>query len=482
MRALLIHAPLRRRRSKTTTAAPPAGARIAIVSASVGAGHDGAAAALGARLAAAGYRVDRHDLLDLVPAPAAWLLRGGYRRLLVLAPGIYQRIYAATERAGRPGPAIRAVLRVAERRLLRALPRDTAAVVSTYPLASQALGALRREGRLAVPALTYLTDFSTHPLWVAEGIDAHLAAHPVPARQARERGAADVRITGPLVGADFTQGSVADRRAARVRFELPADRPLALLVAGSWGVGNVERAAAEIRDTGVAEPVVVCGRNEALLRRLRTAGVAHAYGWVGDMPGLLRAVDVLVQNAGGLTCLEAFASGLPVASYRCIPGHGTTNGDALDEAGLALWIRRPGQLAEGLRELIDGPRGADQRAAALALFHRAAGPVEAVTALTASGRVVIPAQRPAAESADHVRYVRPGTAAPCPGPAGGRVLAVPARTAADAPIRLPADQTLVRDANERHGARRGGATLIDVPEADPSTERATPGAASAGAR
>jgi UDP-N-acetylglucosamine:LPS N-acetylglucosamine transferase len=280
------------------------------------------------------------------------------------------------------------VLRGAERRIERTLPRDTAAVVSTYPLASQALGTLRRDGRLSVPALTYLTDFSTHPLWVAAGIDQHLAAHQVPARQARACGATSVAVTGPLVGSGFAPATGAERGEARVRFGLPPDAPLALLVAGSWGVGDVERAAREIRDTGVALPVVVCGRNDVLCRRLRAAGIEYAFGWVGDMPALLRAVDVLVQNAGGLTCLEAFATGVPVASYRSIPGHGMTNCAALDEAGLALWIKRRAELANGLRELMTGARGEAQRAAGLALFERVSGPAELVKDLVARHRAV----------------------------------------------------------------------------------------------
>ena len=54
---------------------------------------------------------------------------------------------------------------------------------------------------------------------------------------------------------------------------------------------------------------------------------------------------MVVQNAGGLTSLEAMASGVPVLSYRCLPGHGITNAAALDEAGLAVWIREESRLA-----------------------------------------------------------------------------------------------------------------------------------------
>jgi UDP-N-acetylglucosamine:LPS N-acetylglucosamine transferase len=357
--------------------------RIAIISASVGAGHDGAAAGLADRLAAHGFLVDRYDFLDLLPARTGALICAIYHRMLTWMPVSYQRLYAATERSSRPGAVWRALFRGAERPTLRALAPDTCAVVSTYPGASQVLGTLRRRGLLRMPAFTYLTDFSVHALWVAPGIDAHLAVHAIPAAQAHAQGAASVTVVGPVTGPRFAPATDGQRRATRARFGLPDQAPLALLVAGSWGVGPVRRAAAEIQETGVTVPVVVCGRNQALADELRRDGIAHAFGWVDDMPALMHACDVLVQNAGGLTSLEAFAAGLPVVSYRCIPGHGQTNAAALDEAGLAAWIRDPADLGPILTELLDGPRGQAQRAAGLELHRSAPGPVAAIAARTA---------------------------------------------------------------------------------------------------
>lgn len=376
--------------SPDATPSHPHAQRIVIISASVGAGHDGAAAEIAQRLGASGFRVDRHDFIDLLPARTGTLLRSAYHRLLTLAPSGYQRIYATTEHARRPGPVLRALLRSTERRTLRALPPDTRAIVSTYPGASQVLGALRLRGDLTVPALTYLTDFSVHPLWVAPGIDVHLAAHAVPAGQASAQGAAVVAVTGPVVDPLFTPATPAERHAARARFGLPERAPLALLVAGSWGVGPVREAATEVLNSGIAVPVVVCGRNRALADRMRQDGIEHAYGWVKDMPGLMQACDILVQNAGGLTSLEAFASGLPVASYRCIPGHGQANAAALEEAGLAAWIRGPDELKPVLAELLDGPLGQRQRAEGLALYRSGPGPVQAVASAAAGGTATAP--------------------------------------------------------------------------------------------
>ncbi|MGW0971553.1 glycosyltransferase [Streptomyces sp. NPDC002516] len=368
--------------------------RVAIVSASVGAGHDGAATELQRRLTAEGIAVDRYDLLDLLPARLGRTARDAYHLMLDRAPWLYQRIYSSTEGSGGGGRGARALLRSAENRVLKALHPGTGAVVSTYPGASRVLGNLRLDGRLAIPVLTYLTDFSVHPLWVADGVDVHLAAHAVPAAQARAAGAADVRVRGPVADPRFRPCDPRERLLARERFGLPATAPLALLVAGSWGVGPVRQVARELRDCGAVVPVVVCGRNQALAARLRADGIEHVHGWVDDMPALMHAADVLVQNAGGLTTLEAFSAGLPVASYGCIPGHGLTNADALDEAGVAVWIRDRAQLKDVLNDLVNGPLGMRQRAAGLALFADAPdrGPAGETLRVLRSRRSPVPPQ------------------------------------------------------------------------------------------
>lgn len=372
-------------------AVPTHRGRVVLVSASIGAGHDGAAQEWARRLREQGFDADIHDLVALLPPVLGRGMREVYRAMLERAPWSYTATYRL---AGLPGArtVVGWLFRPYRSRLRRLMPADTVAVLSTYPVASQLLGQLRRRGELPVPAVTFMTDFSVHRLWVAPGVDAHCAVHEVSAGQARALGAAGVRVTGPVVSRRFVPGSPAARLRARERFGLPAGDRLALLVAGSWGVGDVESTAAEIARAGGAVPVVVCGRNAALRERLEALDLGHSLGWVEDMPGLMQAVDVLVENAGGLTSLEAMAAGLPVATYRPIAGHGRTNAAALDQAGVSVWIRRRDGLAATLTELVRGPLGERQRAKALGMFSTAStGPL--LDSFAAPGP---PASRPAA--------------------------------------------------------------------------------------
>ena len=88
----------------TSGAAPAAApatdrARVLVVSGSVGAGHDGAARELAARLTAAGADVCVRDFLAAVPRPVAWLLREGYTEQRRARPG---RLRVPLPAAGAP--------------------------------------------------------------------------------------------------------------------------------------------------------------------------------------------------------------------------------------------------------------------------------------------------------------------------------------------------------------------------------------------
>jgi UDP-N-acetylglucosamine:LPS N-acetylglucosamine transferase len=340
-----------------------------VISASAGAGHDGVTRALAGRLIGYGFQVDCLDLTDLFPWRLGRLLRGTYHGMLTRQPWIYAGLFAIGSRFAGAAPITRALLRPVRPWIQRALPADTRAVVSTYPIASQLLGPLRRDGHVTTPVITYLTDFAVHPIWVSPGVDIHCAAHDTSRAQAIAHGATDVRVAGRLVSADCQPVSAMAKRHARERYGLPAEAPLALLVAGSWGLGDVAAAAADIAATGSAVPVVVCGHNAVLCQRLRRQGVRHVFGWVDDMPTLIQSADVLVENAGGLTALEAMACGLPVLTYRPIPGHGKANAATMVEAGVVRLVRSRDELGPALVELTDPEAGRRQRAAGLALFE-----------------------------------------------------------------------------------------------------------------
>jgi hypothetical protein len=132
---------------------------------------------------------------------------------------------------------------------------------------------------------------------------------------------------------------------------------VALVVGGAWGIGDLEGAARCAAESG-AHTVVVTGTNAGLKARLeeRFASEENVWvmGWRDDIPVLMTAADCLIQNAGGMTCLEPIEMGLPILIFDPILGHGEFNPQVMERAGSARWVHTAGELTTLLRSAARG--------------------------------------------------------------------------------------------------------------------------------
>jgi len=100
----------------------------------------------------------------------------------------------------------------------------------------------------------------------------------------------------------------------------------------------------------VTSIVCLAGRNEQLAAKLRTSFAGeprvHVYGFTDRMPELLAAADVLVHSTGGVTCLEARATGTPVVSYGLPVGHARLNTRAMADLDLVRLANDTKELRE----------------------------------------------------------------------------------------------------------------------------------------
>lgn len=343
-----------------------AGRRFLILSAPMGSGHDAVASALAARLEDAGHETVRADVLELLPRGIGAGIRSGYRVVIERAPLLYAGVYQAFFRddAGtvRPGSAPLAAL--GERPLLNVVRRERIdAVVSVFHLAAQVTGRLRARGALTVPSAVVMTEFEAHRQWLHPGNDLYLC-HTEEIAAGIRRGAGCLAAAyGPVVDPKFTGDESTCPEPWRRRLA-PDGRPVVLLSTGAWGIGSsLVPTAGLLHEAGYA-PAVLCGRSERLRRHLAETTPATALGWVGDMPALLRAASVLVDNAAGQTAMEALTAGLPVIGYRPIPGHGADGVRLMARLGLSDYARDEDELRAALTRLARPGEERDRRIAA----------------------------------------------------------------------------------------------------------------------
>ncbi|MEU6432115.1 hypothetical protein ABZ860_39950 [Microbispora sp. NPDC046973] len=353
--------------------------RALIVSASMGAGHDAVAAELARRLAAAGVRAEVVDVLALLPLRLGALLRWWYRAVMLRAPWLYALVYRVFF-VSRKAPSTSPLTVVAAAGLARVVRRvRPSLVVPVFHVAAQAAGHLRARGRLAVPSVVVLTDFAVHRLWLHPGNDRYLCPDTATALAVTAAAGRPAFRCAPIVRPGFARAGAGRHEPGadvRARIGLREGDRIVLVCAGSWGVGRVAATARHLARSGRYAPVVLCGRNERLRRRLGRllgrAGAGAALGWRDDLADLLASAYALVDNAGGLTCREAFAAGVPVVTYRPIAGHGRDGVLAMAQAGVSVHARRRADLLRALDRLEPGlPGRAALTARAAALFTSA---------------------------------------------------------------------------------------------------------------
>ena len=194
---------------------------------------------------------------------------------------------------------------------------------------------------------------SVHPLWVHPvGRPAPRAARlpgrrgPTPRRRP-DHGRAPGRARGARPGRRGQAARPAGARAARRRAAGAGHR------GARAGSGTSSGTARDVAATGLAVPVVLCGRNDRLRARVAASGHAVALGWVDDVPAsVLGASTSWSRTPAGSRPWRRWPPGCPMLSYRCIAGHGETNARALDAAGLVPWARSRLELSPLLAALL----------------------------------------------------------------------------------------------------------------------------------
>jgi processive 1,2-diacylglycerol beta-glucosyltransferase len=378
-----------RRHSTPTSRRRPGPKRVLILSADVGEGHAAAARALARQLDSSPEPTEV-TVTDGLAAMGPFLqpvVEDGYRVQLRFFPWTYTVIYLLLERV--------APVRVLARKLLcllgsRPLAKHIAeyepdVVVSTYPAVTVVLARLRRTQVVHCPVVATITDLTGLFFWAQPGIDTHLVMYgeslnPVE----RIAGQGSAQLVRPLISSEFLdERTQSDSRRA---LGLPEEGRMVVVSGGGWGVGDVEGAVREI--AGIPEvSAIVClaGRNEQLGERLKEdfAGVqrVHVYGFTERMPEILAAADALVHSTGGVTCLEAKATGTPVVSYGLPVGHARLNTRAMADLGLL-------RLANDTRELREHVEASF--AEHHSLSGRAAHPPEGLLAVAGQNTLAAP--------------------------------------------------------------------------------------------
>jgi UDP-N-acetylglucosamine:LPS N-acetylglucosamine transferase len=342
--------------------------RVLILSADIGEGHDLPARALRDAIAAQdpSGEVAIRDALEIAGPIVRAIVREGAEVILGRVVWLFDLQYWLIARFP-PTRALAGVLGVvlAGRRLRRAIAQEGPdVVVSTYPGATQVLGALRRRRRLGAPVVSAITDLAALRYWSHPGCDLHLVIHPESAAEIRSIAGEDasiVHVRG-LTSAEFEHP--ADGAGMREDLGMPGDAPVVAVSGGGWAVGDLRGAVeAALEAAGDVRVIALCGRNAGVRDRLTAAFATNprvvVLGFTDRMSDVLAAADVLIHSTAGLTVLEAIVRGARVISYGWGVGHIRLNNEAYVRFGLADVVAQRSELTAAVRRALASPRRPD---------------------------------------------------------------------------------------------------------------------------
>ena len=203
-----------------------------------------------------------------------------------------------------------------------------------------------------------LTDWhSIHPFWVARGVDHYTTPTDSARADCIRLGAPPrlVEVIGIPVRPEFTTSPSRSPRDRLTELGLDSDRFTILVMVGAEGSPRALRNVAHLAMADSdAQLVVICGRSHELRRRVERLPArmpVRALGFVHDVASLMRATDLLVTKAGGLTLAEAFSCAKPVIIHDLLPGQEMGNLQYLQRFGAVDYAPTPSALVRSVQRL-----------------------------------------------------------------------------------------------------------------------------------
>lgn len=356
--------------------------KLLIVYARYGDGHLQAAAALSSCFSRLGIAeakpvdllAQAHPFLNEV---SKFLYRQSYR----LFPRIYGWVYDTTKGMKADSAFAHWLHSFGASELLKLIDREQPdAVVHTFP--SLALPIITNRVGRRIPMFNVITDYDLHMRWIHPQVDKYYVATDDLRLQLTGMGIGVRRIaaTGIPLRTPFSiELSELERERIARRYSLASDKPIVLLMAGTYSnVAHLRKLCVRLAGNEHVHTIVVCGRHrsvqEQLQRQFALRSNVTVLGYVERVDEIMRLAACIVTKPGGITMSEAIETGLPIILYRPVPGQERRNAVYLQRKGAAVIAWSTDELYQAIERVLndDGQLTTMRQALESLRKHRAA--------------------------------------------------------------------------------------------------------------
>jgi processive 1,2-diacylglycerol beta-glucosyltransferase len=342
--------------------------RALILSASAGAGHLRAAAAVEKAFIQLGAarQVRNLDTLQYTSKLFQNLYSKAYIEIVNKAPDVLGWLYDALDKPWKNEKRRLAFDRLNTRPFVRMLKDYQPDItVCTHFLPAEIISHLKKTDRLQTRQAIVITDLDIHAMWLCRHCEHYFVALEETKAHLAEVGIAADKITVTGIPIDPVFGQAKGKAEMRAKYGLDRALPTILVSAGGFGVGPVEQLVQSLaRMSHACQVIAICGRNAQLKARMEDLAKAvatssrlriHPIGYTTDMDEYMAASDLVLGKPGGLTTSEALAKGLGLVIVNPIQGQEERNSDHLLEEGAAIRCNNLPILGWKIDRLLDEP-------------------------------------------------------------------------------------------------------------------------------
>jgi processive 1,2-diacylglycerol beta-glucosyltransferase len=339
-------------------------ARILILGAGVGSGHNMAAHALEDAFLQAdpAAEVKRADVLQETNKLYRVLYDNAYFRFVADVPWLVEWGYDSNDVPFKLGRTLRFWDRINNTDTVKEIKRFAPdLVVCTHFLPARLVALMLARGTLKATLSVVTTDYDFQGLWLTSPFTQFFVARAETKAHMEAIGVPGDRLKVTGIPVRPVLGEPVDAAAVRARFDLREDLPTVLVSAGASG-GSYTKAIVQqtLRMTNPFQAVIVCGRNEQLKWEIgrMVADRREQYrvlGYTHEMADLVRISSLFVGKPGGLSSSECMAAGLPMVLINPIPGQEERNSDFLLEEGAAVRCNYPTTVGYKIDTLLADP-------------------------------------------------------------------------------------------------------------------------------
>ncbi len=294
------------------------------------------------------------DCMSYVNKPINKITTSAYKQIAKKFPWAWGEVYSHSQKGPIAHISSTANNLMAKKLLKLIKEYQPDIVISTHPFGSQMVSYLKRKALVDCKLATIMTDFAPHEQWLVgkEQVDYFFVSHEKMKQELINNSNIPenkVFATGIPLSNRFLKHF--NRAKIMNSLELnPEKRVILFFGGGEFGLGRektIKILKAFINNVTEYQIVAISGRNERmkkefdkLVQEEHAENIVKVLGFTKQVPELMSISDLVVTKPGGLTTTESLASGLPMVVINPIPGQEEENAEFLENAGVAIWLRK----------------------------------------------------------------------------------------------------------------------------------------------